>query len=159
MKPCPECLGEIQETAAFCRHCGERVQGEPCTDCGSRIAPGAVVCRWCGHRAQQAHEVMDFQPFSVEARRFASVLYRGRLLPQSMNFTREKIVISTPGTFNLSRQEEEIPWRKVAGFDYRSGVFWDRVTIETRGQSSSTVSCLAKEDGERIRKVLRQLES
>ncbi|MEX0891154.1 MAG: PH domain-containing protein [Gemmatimonadota bacterium] len=102
---------------------------------------------------------MDFEPFSIEARRLPTFLHRGRLLPQTMRFTPEKILISTPGTFNLSTQEEEIPWRKVAGFDYTSGIFWDRVTVETRGQSSSTMACLAKEDGERIRGVLQQLES
>ena len=73
--------------------------------------------------------------------------------------TDEKIVISTPGIFNLSKQEEEIPWRKVAGFDYRSGIFWDQVTVETRGQSASQMPCLAKSDGKRIRQVLQTLES
>lgn len=102
---------------------------------------------------------MDFEPFTVEARMLPTVLQRGRFLPQTVQFTREKIVISTPGPFALSKQEEEIPWRKVAGFDYRSGIFWDRVTVETRGQSASTMACLAKEDGERIRNVLQQLES
>lgn len=100
----------------------------------------------------------DFEPFTVEASRAATVVQRGRFLPQTIYFTRDKIIISTPGPFNLSRQEEEIPWRKVAGFDYRSGIFWDRVTIETRGQSSSTMPCLAKPDGQRIRAVLRALE-
>lgn len=158
MKPCPDCLSEIPAGAAFCRFCGERVEGRPCPDCGSRGAPEAVLCRWCGHRYQQTSERVDFDPFTVQARVLPTVLQRGRFLPQTVHFTREKIVISTPGPFNLSRQEEEIPWRKVAGFDYRSGIFWDRVTIETRGQSSSTMACLAKEEGERIRKVLRELE-
>ena len=79
--------------------------------------------------------------------------------PQTISLTQEKIVISTPGPFNLTRKEEEIPWRKVAGFDYRSGIFWDQVTIETRGQSSSRMMCLAKADGARIRDVLQTLEA
>ncbi len=53
---------------------------------------------------------------------------------------------------------EEIPWHKVAGFDYLSGIFWDRVRIKTRGQSSTELPCLAKSDGKRIREVLQQLE-
>jgi len=101
---------------------------------------------------------VDFEPFHVTGERVATLLLRGRLRPQVLRLTREKIQIRTPGIFNLSVREEEIPWGKVAGFDYHSGIFWDRVTIETRGQKSSTVPCLAKEDGERIREVLRQLE-
>lgn len=159
MRPCPDCLSDIPAGAAFCRYCGERVEGQPCPDCGSRGAPGAVVCRWCGHRFQAEAPQVDFEPFTVEAQRLATVLQRGRFLPQTIHFTRDKIVISTPGAFDLSRQEEEIPWRKVAGFDYRSGIFWDQITVETRGQSSSTMACLAKEDGARIRNVLQQLES
>ncbi len=64
-----------------------------------------------------------------------------------------------PGPFNLTRKEEEIPWRKLAGFDCESGIFWDQVTIETRGQSASKMSCLDKSDGQRIRQVLHDLEA
>ncbi len=77
---------------------------------------------------------------------------------QTIVLSEEKITISTPGVFGLSTHEEEIPWKKVAGFDYRSGIFWDMVRIETRGQSSSAVPCLTKPDGARIRSVLQQLE-
>jgi len=159
VKSCPDCLAEIPAAATFCRHCGERVEGTPCPDCGSRNGPEASVCRWCGHRWERAGgRGEDFEPFEVTASLLPTVLLRGRFLRQTILFTREKIVIATPGVFNLSRQEDEIPWRKVAGFDYRSGVFWDRVQIETRGQSSSGIGCLDKEDGERIRQVLQELE-
>ena len=102
---------------------------------------------------------MDFEPFSVTAELLPTILQRGRLLCQKITLNQEKILISTPGVFNLSKQEEEIPWKKVAGFDYRSGILWDQVTIETRGQSSSRMPCLAKSDGARIRQVLQELES
>ena len=102
---------------------------------------------------------MEFEPFVVNAEALPTFLLRGRFLVQSINFTVDKIVISTPGHFNLSRQEEEIPWKKVAGFDYHSGIFWDKVTIETRGQSASTIMCLSKSNGNRIRQVLQALET
>lgn len=162
MKTCPDCQGEIPASAAFCRFCGERVEGKPCPSCGVRNWIDATKCRWCGHAYEAppaAAPKVDLDPFTVTAALLPTVLQRGRLLAQSISLNREKIVITTPGIFNLSRQEEEIPWRKVAGFDYHSGIFWDRVTIETRGQSSSTLTCLEKSDGARIRRVLQELEA
>ncbi len=159
MKTCPDCLSEIPDAAAFCRFCGERVEGERCPECGARNWPDATVCRWCSHRFEKTHGRVEFEPFAVTADVLASILQRGRFLPQTISLTEEKILISTPGVFRLSEQEEEIPWRKVAGFDYKSGIFWDQVTIETRGQSSATMPCLAKADGRRIRQVLQDLES
>ncbi|MCP3980954.1 MAG: hypothetical protein GY716_16790 [bacterium] len=159
MKNCPDCLSEIPAEAQFCRFCGERVEGKPCTECGARNWSDAKLCRWCGQRYEAPRQRVQFEPFEVEARLMPTLLQRGRLLCQTIRFTQEKIVICTPGLFNLSQQEEEIPWRKVAGFDYRSGIFWDQVTIETRGQSSSKIMCLAKADGTRIRQVLQDLES
>ncbi len=159
MKTCPDCLSEIPEAATFCRFCGERVEGKECPQCGVRNWSDAAVCRWCGHRyAASRQRLRQFESFEVTARSLPTFLQRGRFLPQTIRLTPEKIVIRTPGPFNLSRKEEEIPWNKVAGFDYRSGIFWDQVTIETRGQSSSRMTCLAKSDGQRIRQVLQALE-
>lgn len=159
MKKCPDCLSEIPAEAQFCRFCGERVVGKQCPECGARNWPEAGSCRWCGHRYETMPARADFEPFTVAAQLLPTILKRGRFLRQTISLTREKIVLSTPGRFNLSKQEEEIPWKKVAGFDYRSGIFWDQVTIETRGQSASTIPCLAKSDGRRIRQVLQELES
>lgn len=162
-KTCPDCLSDIPEAASYCRFCGERVEGKPCAACGARNWPEAEVCRWCATSFSTAtgtggSAAPEFEPFTVTGDRLASVLIRLRFRPQIMSLSREKILVTTPGVFNLSRREEEIPWKKVAGFDYRSGIFWDQVTIETRGQSSSVVQGLAKEDGERIRAILQQLE-
>jgi ribosomal protein L40E len=160
MKTCPDCLSEIPEAASFCRFCGERIEGKACPQCGARNWSDATVCRWCGHRyGGNRTRMSQFEPFQVSGRLLPTFLQRGRFLPQTISLTPEKIVISTPGAFNLSQQEEEIPWNKVAGFDYRSGLFWDQVTIETRGQSASKMPCLAKSDGQRIRQVLQDLEA
>lgn len=159
MKNCPDCLSEIPDAATFCRFCGERVEGRQCPGCGTRNWPDAALCRWCGHRFAKHHAQVDFDSFAVTARLLPTILQRGRFLPQTIELTQEKIVVHTPGPFNLSQKEEEIPWRKVAGFDYKSGIFWDQVTIETRGQSSTKMPCLAKSDGKRIRQVLQDLES
>jgi hypothetical protein len=87
-----------------------------------------------------------------------TLILRFRLLPQRIKFTTEKIIITTPGFFGLSKYHEEIPWHKVAGFDYRSGILWDQATIQTRGQTSASISCLNKNKGEEIRNLLQNLE-
>ena len=158
MKSCPDCLSDIPDEAEVCRHCGERVEGKRCRECGARNWPEAMLCRWCGNRFEPAGHHMDFESFEVTARLLPTVLFRGRLLVRTVVLTQEKILVRTPGMFDLSRQEQEIPWAKVAGFDYHSGLFWDRVRIETRGQSSTSVGCLAKDDGQRIRELLQELE-
>ena len=159
MKTCPDCRSEIPKEAVVCRACGERVEGKRCPDCRVRVDEEALRCRWCGYDFGAAPQGLDFEPFSVTARGLPTFLQRGRFLPQTIRLDRDKIVVSTPGLFNLSVAEEEIPWHKVAGFDYLSGIFWDRVRIETRGQSSTFLPCLAKSDGKRIREVLQQLET
>lgn len=159
MKVCPDCRSEIPEEADVCRHCGERVEGPRCDACGARNWAEARLCRWCGEPMQTVGARLDFEPFTVTARLLPTALFRGRLLPRSITLTEEKILVRTPGIFDLSEQQQEIPWAKVAGFDYHSGLVWDRVRIETRGQASTTVGCLAKPDGERIRDVLREMET
>jgi ribosomal protein L40E len=156
---CPDCLGDIPAEATFCRHCGERVEGKPCEACGARNWSEATRCRWCGERYRAAGHQVDFESFRVTARLLPTALFRGRFLPQEITLTQEKILVRTPGPFNLTQGEEEIPWAKVAGFDYHAGLFWDRVTIETRGQSSTVIGGLAKPEGERIRELLRRLET
>lgn len=159
MKTCPDCLSEIPDAATVCRFCGERVEGVQCPQCGARNWERASLCRWCGQPFERSRGQMSFAPFIVTARMLPTILLRGRFLPQTISLTQEKIVLATPGPFHLFQHDEEIPWAKVAGFNYKSGIFWDQVVVETRGQSSARIVGLAKADGQRIRQVLQKLES
>ena len=158
MKTCTECLSEIAENAEVCRYCGERVEGKKCPKCLSVCKDEAIVCKWCHYVFKKERSALNIKPFEVRAKLLPTFLLRHRLLPQRVKFSNEKIIISTPGFLGLSPYHEEIPWHKVAGFDYRSGIFWDAATIQTRGQSSASIGCLEKSTGERIRDLLQNLE-
>jgi len=157
-KRCPECRSEITHDATVCKFCGERIEGKQCPDCLSFCKIEAKKCKWCGNIFERAFSIEGFRPFGVQADSFATLLKQWRLRPQKAAFTKTKIVITTPGFLGLYSDEEEILWEKIAGFHYKSGIFWDHVSIETRGQTSAEISCLKKKDGKRIRRVLQGLE-
>lgn len=155
---CPFCKSAMHAQAVVCATCGERVVGKPCEECRSLCPEDAKTCRWCGNRFIEASRQVAIDEFEIVASHIPTLLFRHRFLSQRAKFNEEKIIISTPGFFRLWVNEAEIPWNKVAGFDYRSGIFWDSVEIETRGQNPTTIGCLKKKDGERLREILRTLE-
>jgi len=69
-----------------------------------------------------------------------------------------KIVITTYGFLAPTSSAEEILWEKATGFSHRSGIFWDAISIETRGQTAATITCLSRDDSKKIRDVLYGLE-
>ena len=158
MKSCPECRSEIPNEAEVGKYCGESIEGQQCPKCQSFCRRGASICKWCNYEFKKERKSLNIKPFEVAAEPLPTIVLRFRLLPQRIKFTTEKIIISTPGLLGLSMYHEEIPWHKVAGFDYRSGIIWDKATIQTRGQTSASIGCLNKSKGERIRSLLRNLE-
>lgn len=59
----------------------------------------------------------------------------------------------------LTARHEELPWEKVARFSHRSGLFWDAIAIETRGQTAATISCLSKRNAAKLKKLLHWLSA
>jgi len=155
---CPDCRSALNPGAVVCSHCGERAVGKSCPDCQSRVPETARTCRWCGFAFAPPEPEINIAPFTIRGAFIPTIFIRGRFLVQSASIDSDKLIFSTPGIFGLTTHDEEIPWTKVAGFDYRSGIFWDLVRIETRGQKSTVMSCLSKNDGKRFRDVLRQLK-
>jgi RNA polymerase subunit RPABC4/transcription elongation factor Spt4 len=131
---CPLCKEAISENAEICYHCGERITGKICEDCLTMCPENAKLCRWCGFKFRQTTKRIGIEEFEIRAKHLPTFLFRLRLLCKSIRFNEEKVIVSTPGLFRLWVNEAEVPWNKVAGFDYRSGIFWDSVEIETRGQ-------------------------
>ena len=150
MKICPECKSEIPKDALVCRYCCRRVEGKECPDCLRRVKNNANKCANCNHDFERDEAIVTFESFSATANLLATILLRNRLLPEKIDLTSNKITITTYGYFYLTTFIEEIPWEKIAGYHFQSGIFWDAVVIETKGQTSNVMKCLEKSDSHKI---------
>ena len=112
----------------------------------------------CGHSFAREKKSAAIEAYVAKAALLPTLLLRGRLIPQEIALSAEKIVIQTWGFFWLSRTDAEIPWEKVAGYHYHSGIFWDSVEIQTRGQKANSISCLPKTSGERVKEILELMK-
>lgn len=159
MKTCSECHSNIPEAATVCSYCISAVEGKECPDCLTSCKKEAAVCRWCNFRFMEKEPSKgkirtDFKPFMIKAEPLPSFLFLFKLKQQEIRFYRDRIEIITPGFLGLSMTSEEIPWDKVGGYNYRNGLIWDGLSIETRGQSAGNFYYFAKDYEEDIRNVL-----
>ena len=109
MNTCSECLSEVPEGANVCRECGKRIVGKRCPECAEVAAHEATKCPFCGHNFARQQRIATVEPFSAKAAFVPTIFLRGRLIPQEIHLTPEKILIVTHGFFWLSRTDEEIP--------------------------------------------------
>jgi len=158
MRNCPECLSSIPDEAEVCSVCGRRIVGKQCPECAELSKKLAKKCPYCGHSFLREQRIASIKPISTKASFMPTLLFRGRLIPQEIQLTPEKIIIRTWGFLWLSHTDEEIPWAKVAGYHYHSGWFWDAVEIQTRGQEANHIGWLPKSKGTEIRDVLERMK-
>lgn len=158
MKQCPECWSEVPDGAKVCCHCAKRIEGKRCPDCAEMAASEAVKCPCCAHNFARRERITKVEPFSAKADLLPTIFQRGRLIPQEIHLTQEKILIQTHGVLWLSRTDEEIPWEKIAGYHYHSGWFWDSVEIQTRGQKANQMGGLPKDQGNKIKEILERMK-
>ena len=157
-KKCLECLSVIPKEANICRYCGTRVEGIKCSDCASFCKSEAKVCKWCGKTLQRMKGLKLVKPMQIVSSFWGTLLLRHSFLPQQAVFSHDKITVSTPGFLGLTRNDEEILWEKVAGFEHKDGIIWDTVWIETRGQTRTCITGLKKDDALRVKTLLQRLE-
>lgn len=158
MAACFECLSEVPDGAQVCHVCGRRIIGKQCPDCAELARTVARKCPHCGHSFARDERVASIEEYTAEASLVATLLLRGRLIPQKIHLSAEKIVIQTWGMFWLSRTDEDIPWEKIAGYHFHSGFFWDRVEIQTRGQKSNVIGGLPKGSGAVIKEIFELMK-
>jgi RNA polymerase subunit RPABC4/transcription elongation factor Spt4 len=159
MKPCPECKSEIPSDAQVCYYCTNRIEGVLCPDCKSYCPEDAKVCKWCHKKlAKDKVVISDQDDILIVAETLPSVLLELTFIPQKVSFTQEKITITSYSLFGFISKDEEIPWQKVAGFSHKSGLIWDTIFIETRGQTGGVIKPLSKENSRKIRSILQKLE-
>ena len=158
-KPCPACLSSIPREAEVCRACGTRIAGEQCEACLTFCPEGARLCRCCGNPlSSKAIALKAIEPMTIEADALATLLLQWSLHPQRIKVQPDKLTLSSFSWFGFAAQHEEPPWEKVAGFSHRSGLIWDAIAIETRGQTAATISCLSKRSARRLKGILQSVE-
>jgi hypothetical protein len=118
----------------------------------------ARKCRFCGHDFARQEKIAVIEPYSARASLLPTFFLRGRLIPQEIHLSPEKIVIKTWGLFWLSHTDEDIPWEKIAGYHYHSGWFWDKIEIQTRGQKANSIGGLPKSHSRRIKGMLEEMK-
>ena len=158
MKSCPDCCAEVPDQAGVCQACGRRIVGKQCPECAEVSKLEARKCHYCGHDFAREEKVAIIEPFSAKASLLPTFLFRGRLIPQEIDLSPEKIVIKTWGLLWLSHTDEDIPWEKVAGYHYHSGWFWDSIEIQTRGQKANSIGGLPKSFGHKIKDTLEGMK-
>lgn len=158
MNKCPHCATDVSAAASVCPACTRELAGKRCPDCAELVRLAASKCRYCGHSFAREARIADFEQFSARAELLPTLLIRGRLIPQQIHVSPEKITIQSWGLFGFSRTDDDIPWEKVAGFHYHAGWFWDAVEIQTRGQRANWISCMRKADGERVKELLERMK-
>lgn len=155
---CPECRSDIPDDAVVCRHCTRRIKGKACPECLTVCNEKAVKCAACSHDFGRDKTKLDFETFTTKASLLATLIIRFRLLPQKIELTSDKIAVTTYGYFYLTTTVEEIPWEKIAGYHFHSGMFWDSVQIQTRGQTANYMDCLKKADSPKIKEILEKMK-
>jgi hypothetical protein len=148
----------MPDQAEVCHACGRRIIGKPCPECAELVKTAARRCQYCGHDFAREEKIAILEPYSAKASLLPTVLLRARLIPQEIHLSPEKIVIKTWGVFWLSHTDEDIPWEKIAGYHYHSGLLWDSIEIQTRGQKANSIGCLGKSSGRRIKETLEQMK-
>ncbi|KPZ70858.1 MULTISPECIES: zinc ribbon domain-containing protein [unclassified Shewanella] len=154
---CPYCKTSIASGAVKCAACLSFLSGHTCPDCSHTLPEGAKVCGYCHYRFSQISVDVTQISMHFTAEVLASLLFRFRLLPQEIITDEDKITINSPGIFRLWNNTDEVPWNKIAGFNYRSGIIWDKIEIETRGQKPSIILGLSKQNSDELRKVLQSV--
>ena len=159
-KTCNECKSEISNNAEVCPVCSTRIVGIECDKCKSICKSGAKICKWCLNSLNiKNKEDLNFKSFEISAELIPTILLSGKFLCQISVFSQKKIAITTPYAFGLASKTEEVLWSKVTGFQHHSGVVWDSVTIETRGQTTNQINFLSKKNARKIAEILRKLQT
>ncbi|EKF76002.1 hypothetical protein A11A3_00870 [Alcanivorax hongdengensis A-11-3] len=158
-KLCFECGGEIAAAAQVCQHCHTRIDGLQCPQCANHNRPQARLCGWCQTPLVEDATVLDIEPRRFAASVAGCLLIRLSFLPQTIAFETDRLIVTTPALFGLTRSNEILRFEKIAGFSHREGLIWDMITIETRGQSGAVLMALGKEDAGEIAELLRRINA
>ena len=104
----------MADQAEVCHACGRQIVGKQCPQCAEVAKSAARKCRYRGHDFGREEKIAVIEPYSAKASLLPTLVLRGRLIPQEIHLSPEKILIKTWGLFWLSHTDEEMPWEPVS---------------------------------------------
>jgi len=123
MKTCPECCSELPDQAEVCHACGRRIIGKLCPECAEVSKAAARKCRYCSHDFAREEKIAVIEPYSAKASFLPTILLRGRLIPQEIHLSPEKILIKTLVFFGSAIRMKTSRGRRLQGITTTRGGF------------------------------------
>jgi len=154
-KKCPECFSEIDQDAAVCKFCGNRIVGIKCDNCASICKPEAKTCRWCGGILTKKNKVRLADEVEIKASFLGTLFSKRSFFPQRIIFSKDKIVIRTYGTLKMTKKDQAISWDKISSLGHKKGYFWDTITISNYGKRPTIIDCIRRSDAIFMKDVLQ----
>lgn len=140
MKKCSSCGGEVDSDAAFCTHCGKRLEeissAKRCSYCGSAMEPDAAFCANCGKRFEErkAEDAGDSTSLGKRLMDLANEF----LVVREINPLRYEFSSQTGAQSPV--QKVTIKYDAVAQLDpeQKRVTFWERMVETSAGVSAGT---------------------
>ena len=158
MKTCPKCVADIPDGAEVCHSCGNRVVGKPCPDCAELARHAANQCPHCGHSFAREQKIATVEAYTAKAAQLPTLLLRGRLIPQEIHLSSEKIVIQTWGLFWLSRTTKRSRGRRSPAITTTQDCSGTASRSRRAGRRRTDIGCLPKASGLKVKEILERMK-
>jgi len=163
MSECPHCLNDIHPLATICGHCNRIAKDHTtCPFCNEPISVKASHCPYCTNKIPNNSELaIRSIESSIQATRWGMFFggsITGIFFPSTLRITNGKIILKKWQFLGLRFTVQEIQVSRVASVEYKKGIFWGGIVIESFAgeglDETGLVQMDAKMMSEKLKSVL-----